>query len=43
MSIEGAAMWSQEIVSRDPQLQGAVRHLKNSADSENVVKELALA
>ena len=44
MSIEGATMWSQEIVS-------AIRNCKvlilaisgNSADSKNVVKELALA
>jgi TolB-like protein/tetratricopeptide (TPR) repeat protein len=44
MSIEGATMWSQEIVS-------AIRNCKvlilaiseNSADSENVVKEVALA
>ena len=44
MSIEGATMWSQEIVA-------AIRNCKvlilaiseNSADSENVVKELALA
>ena len=44
MSIEGATMWSQEIVS-------AIRNCKvlilaissSSADSENVVKELALA
>ena len=44
MSIEGATMWSQEIVA-------AIRNCKvlilaiseNSADSENVVKEVALA
>ena len=44
MSIEGATMWSEEIVS-------AIRNCKvlilaisgNSADSKNVVKELALA
>ena len=44
MSIEGASMWSQEIVA-------AIRNCKvlilaiseNSADSENVVKEVALA
>ena len=44
MGIEGATMWSQEIVA-------AIRNCKvlilaiseNSADSENVVKEVALA
>ena len=44
MSIEGATMWSQEIVSAIRNCKVLVLAIsRNSADSKNVVKELALA
>ena len=44
MSIEGATMWSQEIVAAIRNCQVLILAIsENSADSENVVKEVALA
>ena len=44
MSIEGATMWSQEIVAAIRSCKVLILAIsRNSADSENVVKELALA
>ena len=44
MGIEGATMWSQEIVAAIRGCKVLILAIsKNSADSENVVKEVALA
>ena len=44
MGIEGAAMWSQQIVAAIRDCKVLILAIsKNSASSENVVKELALA
>ncbi|MDD9867014.1 MAG: toll/interleukin-1 receptor domain-containing protein, partial [Verrucomicrobiales bacterium] len=44
MSIEGATMWSQEIVAAIRSCKVLILAIsENSADSENVVKEVALA